>query len=51
MRLIDILKFCMYGMRFNQKSLAKLIGGSSLIWVIVFFGKCEPKLKIVREIS
>ena len=42
--LVDILKLRMYEMGLNQKSLAKLISD-------YISGKCEPTLKVAREIS
>ena len=44
--LVEVLKLRMYEMGLNQKSLAKLVGVSDYI-----SGKCEPTLKVAREIS
>lgn len=49
--LIDILKLRMYEMGLNQKSLAELIGISPSRLSDYLSGRCEPTLKIAREIS
>ena len=49
--LVDILKLRMYEMGLNQKSLAKLIGVSPSRLSDYISGKCEPTLKVAREIS
>ena len=49
--LVDVLKLRMYEMGLNQKSLAKLIGVSPSRLSDYLSGKCEPTLKIAREIS
>ncbi|MBO5181438.1 MAG: helix-turn-helix domain-containing protein [Paraprevotella sp.] len=49
--LIDILKLRMYEMGLNQKSLAKLVGVSPSRLSDYISGKCEPTLKVAREIS
>ena len=49
--LIDVLKLRMYEMGLNQKSLAKLIGVSPSRLSDYISGKCEPTLKVAREIS
>jgi len=46
--LIDVLKLRMFEMGLNQKSLAKLIGSRLSDYIS---GKCEPTLKVAREIS
>lgn len=47
----DVLKLRMYEMGLNQKSLAKLIGISPSRLSDYISGKCEPTLKIARELS
>lgn len=49
--LIDVLKLRMYEMGLNQKSLAKLVGVSPSRLSDYIAGKCEPTLKVAREIS
>lgn len=49
--LIDVLKLRMYEMGLNQKSLAKLLGISPSHLSDYISGKCEPTLKVAREIS
>lgn len=49
--LIDVLKLRMFEMGLNQKSLAKLIGVSPSRLSDYISGKCEPTLKVAREIS
>ena len=49
--LVDILKLRMYEMGLNQKSLAKLIGVSPSRLSDYISGKCEPTLKVAREMS
>lgn len=49
--LIDVLKLRMYEMGLNQKSLSKLIGVSPSRLSDYISGKCEPTLKVAREIS
>lgn len=49
--LIDVLKLRMFEMGLNQKSLAKLIGVSPSRLSDYVSGKCEPTLKVAREIS
>lgn len=49
--LTDVLKLRMYEMGLNQKSLAKLIGISPSRLSDYISGKCEPTLKIARELS
>lgn len=49
--LIDVLKLRMYEMGLNQKALAKLIGVSPSRLSDYISGKCEPTLKVAREIS
>lgn len=49
--LIDVLKLRMYEMRLNQKALAKLVGVSPSRLSDYISGKCEPTLKVAREIS
>lgn len=49
--LIDVLKLRMFEMGLNQKSLAKLIGVSPSRISEYLSGKCEPTLKVAREIS
>lgn len=49
--LIDVLKLRMYELGLNQKTLAKLIGVSPSRLSDYISGKCEPTLKVAREIS
>ncbi|MDE5677778.1 helix-turn-helix domain-containing protein [Phocaeicola sp.] len=49
--LADVLKLRMYEMGLNQKSLAKLVGVSPSRLSDYISGKCEPTLKVAREIS
>lgn len=49
--LIDVLKLRMYEMGMNQKTLAKLVGVSPSRLSDYISGKCEPTLKVAREIS
>lgn len=49
--LVDVLKLRMYEMGLNQKSLSKLIGVSPSRFSDYISGKCEPTLKVAREIS
>ena len=49
--LVDVLKLRMYEMGLNQKALAKLIGVSSSRLSDYISGKCEPTLKVARDIS
>lgn len=49
--LVDVLKLRMYEMGLNQKSLSKLIGVSPSRFSDYVSGKCEPTLKVAREIS
>ena len=49
--LIDVLKLRMFEMGLNQKLLAKLIGVSPSRLSDYISGKCEPTLKVAREIS
>lgn len=49
--LTDVLKLRMYEMGLNQKSLAKLIGISPSRLSNYISGKCEPTLKVARELS
>ena len=49
--LVDVLKLRMYEMGLNQKSLAKLVGVSPSRLSDYISGKCEPTLKVAREIS
>lgn len=49
--LVDILKLRMYEMGLNQKSLSQLIGVSPSRLSDYISGKCEPTLKVAREIS
>ena len=49
--LTDVLKLRMFEMGLNQKSLAKLIGVSPSRINEYLSGKCEPTLKVAREIS
>lgn len=49
--LIDVLKLRMYEMGLNQRSLSSLIGVSPSRLSDYLSGKCEPTLKVAREIS
>lgn len=49
--LAEVLKLRMYEMGLNQKSLSKMIGVSPSRLSDYISGKCEPTLKIAREIS
>ena len=49
--LVDGLKLRMYEMGLNQKSLSKLIGVSPSRLSDYISGKCEPTLKVAREIN
>ena len=49
--LVDVLKLRMYEMGLNQKSLSKMIGVSPSRLSDYISGKCEPTLKVAREIS
>ena len=49
--LVDVLKLRMYEMGLNQKSLSKLIGESPSRLSDYISGKCEPTLKVAREIN
>lgn len=49
--LADVLKLRMFEMGLNQKSLSKLIGVSPSRFSDYISGKCEPTLKVAREIS
>ena len=49
--LIDVLKLRMFEMGINQKSIAELIGISPSRFSDYISGKCEPTLKVAREIS
>lgn len=49
--LVDILKLRMFEMGLNQKSLAKLVGVSPSRFSDYISGKCEPTLKVAREMS
>jgi HTH-type transcriptional regulator/antitoxin HigA len=46
----DVLKLKMYELRLTQRSLAELIGVSPSRLSDYMSGKCEPTLKIAREI-
>lgn len=48
--LADVLKLRMFEMGLNQKSLSKLIGVSPSRLSDYISGKCEPTLKVAREI-
>ena len=48
---VDVLKLRMYEMGLNQKSLSKLIGVSPSRLSDYISGKCEPTLKVAREIN
>ena len=49
--LVDVLKLRMYEMGLNQKSVSKLIGVSPSRLSDYISGKCEPTLKVAREIN
>ena len=49
--LADVIKLRMYEMGLNQKSLSQLIGVSPSRLSDYISGKCEPTLKVAREIS
>lgn len=49
--LVDILKLRMYEMGLNQKSLSELLNVSPSRVSEYLSGKCEPTLKVAREIS
>ena len=49
--LIEILKLRMFELGLNQKSLSKLIGVSPSRFSDYISGKCEPTLKVAREMS
>lgn len=49
--LIDVIKLRMYEMGLTQASLAKLIGVSPSRICDYMNGKCEPTMKVGREIS
>lgn len=49
--LVDVLKLRMFEMGLNQKSLSQLIGISPSRFSDYISGKCEPTLKVAREIS
>ena len=49
--LVDVLKLRMYEMGLDQKSLSKMIGVSPSRLSDYISGKCEPTLKVAREIS
>lgn len=49
--LVDVLKLRMFEMGLNQKSLSKMIGVSPSRLSDYISGKCEPTLKVAREIS
>ena len=49
--LVDVLKLRMYEMGLNQQSLSQLIGVSPSRLSDYISGKCEPTLKVAREIS
>lgn len=49
--LTDVLKLRMYEMGLTQKSLSELIGVSPSRLSDYISGKCEPTLKVAREIS
>lgn len=49
--LVEVLKLRMYELGLNQKSLSKLIGVSPSRFSDYISGKCEPTLKVAREIS
>ncbi len=47
--LVEVLKLRMYEMGLTQKSLAQLIGVSPSRFSDYISGKCEPTLKVARE--
>lgn len=49
--LVDILKLRMYEMGLTQKALSTLIGVSPSRLSDYISGKCEPTLKVAREMS
>lgn len=49
--LMDVLKLRMYEMGLNQKSLSELLNVSPSRVSEYLSGKCEPTLKVAREIS
>ena len=49
--LVEVLKLRMYELGLNQKSLSQLIGVSQPRLSDYLSGKCEPTLKVAREIS
>lgn len=49
--LIDTIKLRLYEMGLNQKQLAELLGLSTARVSDILRGKCEPTLKVGREIS
>lgn len=49
--LIEVLKLRMYEMGLSQDSLAKLVGVSPSRLGDYISGKCEPTLKVAREMS
>ena len=49
--LADVLKLRMYELGLNQKLLAKQIGVSPSRFSDYISGKCEPTLRVAREIS
>ena len=49
--LIDMLKLRMFEMGLNQAGLAKLLGASPSRICDYLSGKCEPTIKVAREIS
>ena len=48
--LVEILKLRMYEMGLNQAKLAELLGVSPSRISDIFNGRCEPTLKVAREI-
>lgn len=49
--LVDVLKLRMYEMGLTQRALAELIGVSPSRLSDYISGRCEPTLKVAREIS
>ena len=49
--LVDIIKLRLYEMGINQSKLAEMLGLSNARVSEIMNGKCEPTLKIGREIS
>lgn len=49
--LVDAIKLRLYEMGINQKNLADLLGISPARVSDIMTGKCEPTLKVGREIS